>query len=292
MTLAAKDTAFYTKKTLNIRGKIVDLSSPKVMGIINLTPDSFYDGGYYRTEKQLVNQIEKMVAEGADFIDIGAYSSRPGAEEISFEEEMKRIQQGLQIIDRHFSQLIISVDTFRAQVAKLACENGASLINDISGGTLDPDMFTTVAQLDVPYIMMHMRGNPKSMNHLTKYDNLLKEILEFFKIRLFNITNLGVKDVIIDVGFGFAKSIGQNYELLKNLSYFQILNAPILAGLSRKSMIYKNLGATPQNALNGTTVLNTVALVNGASILRVHDVREAKEAIKLFELTYRSDTAV
>ncbi len=292
MTLAAKDTAFYTKKTLNIRGKIVDLSSPKVMGIINLTPDSFYDGGYYRTEKQLANQIEKMVAEGADFIDIGAYSSRPGAEEISFEEEMKRIQQGLQIIDRHFSQLIISVDTFRAQVAKLACENGASLINDISGGTLDPDMFTTVAQLDVPYIMMHMRGNPKSMNHLTKYDNLLKEILEFFKIRLFNITNLGVKDVIIDVGFGFAKSIGQNYELLKNLSYFQILNAPILAGLSRKSMIYKNLGATPQNALNGTTVLNTVALVNGASILRVHDVREAKEAIKLFELTYRSDTAV
>ena len=262
------------------------LDTPKVMGILNITPDSFFDGGRYKGEKEILSRVEKMLEHGAAIIDIGGYSTRPGAAEVSESKEISRVSGTINTILKHFPDTNISIDTFRSSVARSAVENGAVMINDISGGTLDNNMFATVAELDVPYVLMHMRGTPQNMNQLTKYDNLLSEMVTFFQEKVSNLQEAGVKDIIIDPGFGFAKTISQNYEILKNLKYFEILNLPILAGLSRKSTIYKSLQIKPEEALNGTTVLNTIALMNGASLLRVHDVKEATETIKLFNLTY------
>jgi dihydropteroate synthase len=283
----AKDTAFFQKKTLNIKGNLLDLQSPVVMGILNLTPDSFYDGGKYRQEKTIIERAIQIIQQGATIIDIGGYSSRPGASHIDEAEERKRIENGIKLVLKELPNAIISVDTFRASVAEAAINQGAALVNDISGGGMDPEMFQTVARLQIPYVLMHMKGTPQNMQQQTQYDNLLMETLDYFQHKLNTLFEMGVKDIIIDPGFGFAKTIDQNYELLKNLNYFQVLNQPILAGISRKSMIYKRLGIEVGDALNGTTVLNTIALMNGASILRVHDVKQAVETVKLFKFTYR-----
>lgn len=261
------------------------LDTPKVMGILNVTPDSFFDGGRYKDEAQLLSRAEKMLKEGADIIDVGGYSSRPGAEDVSEGEEITRVVNAVDIILKEYPDTLISVDTFRSKVAREAVMHGAALINDISAGTLDTQMFATVADLGVPYILMHMRGNPKTMNKLTQYDNLLLEMVTFLQEKVSNLREAGVKDIIIDPGFGFAKTIQQNYTILKNLRYFEILELPILVGISRKSTIYKSLQIEPEDALNGTTVLNTIALMNGASFLRVHDVKEAVEVRKLYNLT-------
>ena len=269
------------KKTLNIKGRLLDLSKPKVMGILNVTPDSFFDGGKFQQEDAIILQADKLVNEGVDIIDIGGYSSRPGAAEVSEKEEVERVLQAVQLLRKSHPAVPISVDTFRADVAKNAVEAGASMINDISGGTLDQDMFDMVASLRVPYIMMHMRGNPQTMQALTQYNNILEEMIDFFRVRINKLVKMGVNDIVIDPGLGFAKSIEQNYYLLNHLKSFEVLGFPLLIGVSRKSMIYKKLGITPQEALNGTTVLHTLALQQGASILRVHDVKQAKEAIQL-----------
>lgn len=284
--MRAKDKVFYSNKTLNLKGNLVMLDTPKVMGILNVTPDSFFDGGLYKAEKAILSQTEKMLHFGAAIIDVGGYSTRPGAEEISIGEEVSRVVKAIDTILKHFPETKISVDTFRSKVAKVAVEHGAVMVNDVSGGSLDSDMFATVAALRVPYVLMHMRGNPKNMQQFTSYDNLLSEMVIYFQEKVSNLQEAGVKDIIIDPGFGFAKTIAQNYEILKNLNYFEILNLPLLVGLSRKSTIYKSLRIQPEEALNGTTVLNTIALMNGASFLRVHDVKEATEAIKLYNLTY------
>ncbi len=256
------------------------------MGILNVTPDSFYDGGRFINEDTMLMHVEKLLQEGADILDVGGYSTRPGALETSEEEETFRVVKSIDSILKRFPETLVSVDTFRSQVAKRAVESGAVIINDVSGGTLDDKMFETVAAAKVPYILMHMRGNPSNMQTLVEYGNMLEEILMFFQSRVYALRQAGIADVIIDPGFGFAKTIQQNFEILRNLNYFQILNLPILAGLSRKSTIYKSLKIEAAEALNGTTVLNTIALVNGAQILRVHDVKEAVEAIKLYNLTY------
>jgi len=268
-------------KTLRVRGKIIDLSTPKVMGILNVTPDSFYDGGLYHRESDLLKQTEKMVQDGADFIDLGGYSSRPHAEDISLQEEWSRVKPAIQSIKREFPSALLSIDTFRSQVARQAIDEGCDMINDISAGQLDKDMFQTVADLRVPYVIMHMRGTPQTMTQLTQYDNLLKEMIDYFHAILYQLNQLGVNDVLIDPGFGFAKTADQNFELLNRLEQFHVLGKPLLIGLSRKSMIWKTLNTTPEFALNGTTSLNTVALLKGAAIVRVHDVKEAKEAIRL-----------
>ena len=278
-----QNNVFYTNKTLNVRGKLLDLSTPKVMGILNVTPDSFYDGGKFTGEKPVLDQVKKMLDEGASFIDVGGYSSRPGAAEISEEEEAVRVVPTIQFIIKNFPQCIISIDTFRSSTAIKAVEAGASIINDISGGEQDPRMFETVASLDVPYILMHMRGTARTMTTLTAYSNLLKDITDYFHTKIYRLHQLGAKDIIIDPGFGFAKTAEQSFELLHHLDYFKILAQPILAGISRKSMIWKTLQTTTEGALNGTTALNTVALLKGASILRVHDVKEAVECIHLIE---------
>ena len=282
----SKDTAFSSNKTLNLRGKILDVSSPKVMGILNVTPDSFYDGGEYTEERDMIDQVGEMLQAGAAIIDIGGYSTRPGADDISEEEEAGRVVNALKLLLRHFPKAYFSVDTFRASVAMKAVDEGAVMINDISGGQLDETMFEMVAKLKVPYVLMHSKGDPRTMRSLTTYEDLIIEITDFFVKQMTRLTELGVADVILDPGFGFAKTVEQNYELLKNLKYFQGLKLPVLIGLSRKSMIYKSLKIEPSEALNGTTVLNTIGLMNGASILRVHDVKEAIEAIELYKLTY------
>ncbi|MBI1770222.1 MAG: dihydropteroate synthase [Bacteroidetes bacterium] len=274
---------FSVNKTLNLRGKLIDLSQPRVMGILNVTPDSFYDGNKFNGEMEILNQVEKMLKEGADFIDVGGCSSRPGAEEISLDEELNRLIPAIKSIVKNFPEAIISVDTFRSSVVKEAVEVGAAMVNDISGGALDEKMFSTIAALKVPYILMHMRGTPQTMTQQTTYDNLIKDVVDYFHSKIFQLQTLGVKDIVIDPGFGFAKTAEQNFEILNELSQFQILGKPILVGLSRKSTIWKTLKTNPEEALNGTTVLNTVALLNGASILRVHDVREAKETITLLQ---------
>ena len=277
-----KSTDIYkTNKTILVKGNLLDLSEPKIMGILNITPDSFYDGGKFKEETALLKQVEKMLAEGATFIDIGGYSSRPGAKDISEEVEKERVLPAIEIIIKKFPECIISVDTFRSAIAKLAIEAGASLINDISGGSLDKKMPEVVAALQVPYILMHMQGTPQTMNTLTNYENLLKEIVDYFHQKISMFQALGVKDIIIDPGFGFAKTIDQNFELLQKLDSMKILEKPILVGLSRKSTIWKTLSIKPEEALNGTTSLNTVALLKGANILRVHDVKEAMEIVKL-----------
>ena len=268
--------------TINCKGKLIDLSTPKVMGILNITPDSFFDGGMYKDQSNIVNQVQKMLDEGATFIDVGAYSSKPNANEVSLDEELSRILPIITLLIKQFPDIIISVDTFRAEVAKQCIAKGAALVNDISAGHLDENMLETVAKLNVPYIMMHMRGNPKTMQQQTNYDNILKEVLFYFSERITTARALGIKDIIIDPGFGFAKTLEQNFELLNVLEGFKITNLPLLAGLSRKSMIYKTLETSSAEALNGTTALNMVALQKGASILRVHDVKEAIECVTLF----------
>lgn len=251
------------------------------MGVLNLTPDSFYDGGRYKNDSTILAQVERMLSEGATFIDLGAYSSRPGADTVSEEEELQRILPVIRLLLDEFPKIILSIDTFRSQVAHLSIAAGAALINDISAGALDGQMMPTVARLGVPYIMMHMRGTPQTMQQLTEYDDLVYEVIHYFSERMATARRHGLHDLIIDPGFGFAKTMPQNYELLKKFDLFRQLNVPVLAGLSRKSMIYKVLETTPQEALNGTTALHMVALDKGASILRVHDVREAMECIKL-----------
>lgn len=267
--------------TINCKGNLIDLSTPIVMGILNLTPDSFYDGGKHKNTKQILIHTEKMLVEGATFIDVGAYSSRPGADHISLEEELKRITPIVELLTSKFPEIILSIDTFRSDVAKICIETGAAIINDISAGSMDPNIMQIIAQYQVPYIMMHMRGTPKTMKTLTQYENLIQEIQFYFSDKIATAKSLGINDIIIDPGFGFAKNIAQNFELLNQLDVFQFHELPILAGLSRKSMIYKTLDSTPTQALNGTSILNTIALQNGASILRVHDVKEAIECITL-----------
>jgi len=268
--------------TINCKGYLIDLSSPKVMGILNITPNSFFDGGKYKSESQILNQVEKMIGDGATFIDIGAYSSKPKAEFVSEAEELARIVPVVNLILQHFPQALLSIDTFRANVAKATIESGAALINDISAGHLDPKMLETIANLQVPYVMMHMRGTPQTMQSLTHYKNMVKEMLSYFAERIAKARRLGINDLIIDPGFGFAKTLDQNYELLQKLELFQMVELPMLAGFSRKSMIYKVLNTNAEEALNGTTVLNTIALTKGANILRVHDVKEAVEAVNLY----------
>jgi dihydropteroate synthase len=270
-------------KTLTVRGKIMDLCTPKVMGILNVTPDSFYDGGLYNRENDLLKRVEKMILEDADFIDIGGYSSRPKAEDISIEEEWNRVKPAIQSLKKEFPSVLLSIDTFRSEIAHKAIAEGCDIINDISAGQLDKDMFRTVSALQVPYVIMHMRGTPQTMTQFSQYDNLVKEIIDYFHAILYQLKQHEIKDVLIDPGFGFAKIIDQNFELLNRLEQLHILGKPILIGLSRKSMIWKTLETTPEHALNGTTALNTIALLKGASILRVHDVKEAKETIRLLD---------
>jgi dihydropteroate synthase len=278
-----KVSAFFERKTLNLRGKLIDLRIPKVMGILNVTPDSFYDGGQFRDEAPQLRQVARMLAEGATFIDIGGYSSRPGAAEVPEEEERRRVVRTVEAVVRRFPEALLSVDTFRASVAREAVAAGAHMVNDISGGTADEAMLLTVAELSVPYVLMHMRGTPQTMQTLTEYDDLVVDLIDYFQQRLNTAHAHGVKDVVIDPGFGFAKTIEQNFTLLSHLDALRALGVPILAGLSRKSTIYRTLGVGPDEALNGTTVLNTVALLKGAAILRVHDVREAAEAVQLMQ---------
>lgn len=269
--------------TLNCKGSLIDLQQPKVMGVLNLTPDSFYDGGKYKDEKSILIQTEQMLAEGATFIDVGAYSSRPGAEDISVDEELKRISPIVALLVKQFPDIILSIDTFRSRVAQECIENGAAIINDISAGVLDPHMMETVAKMKVPYIMMHMKGTPQTMKDLNTYTDLVEDICFYFSEKIAAARRLGIHDIVIDPGFGFAKNIAQNYELLQKFSLFKTFEVPLLAGLSRKSMIYKVLGKTPDEALNGSTALHMVALEKGANILRVHDVKEAVECVALFE---------
>lgn len=270
-------------QTLNCHGKLIDLSVPKVMGIINITPDSFYDGGKTFSEKEILNQAEKMLSEGATFLDVGGYSTRPNADEILENEEIRRVVGALECILKKFPEALISVDTFRSFVAKKAVEAGAAIVNDVSGGTLDVEMYKTVSELKVPYILMHMRGTPKTMTKLTDYKNVTVDVLKDLSGKIALARAEGINDIIADPGFGFAKTREQSFQLLNNLELFQNLGVSVLAGVSRKSMIYKTLETSAENALNGTTSLNTIALLKGASILRVHDVKEALECVKLFQ---------
>lgn len=269
--------------TINCKQSLIDFSVPKVMGIVNITPDSFYDGGKSTSEAAILKQIEKMLKDGATFIDVGGYSSRPNAEDISVQEEIDRAIPAIELILSHFPDTLISIDTFRSEVARTAVESGAAMVNDISGGDLDSKMIQTVAELQVPYIIMHMRGTPKTMTQLTDYDNITTEVIYDLSAKIREARAVGINDIIVDPGFGFAKTPRQSFELLKNLKLLQTLEAPILSGVSRKSFIYKTLQITPQEALNGTTVMNTIAILNGSAILRVHDVKEATECIKLLQ---------
>jgi len=269
---------------MRCKGTLIDLTTPKVMGILNITPDSFYDGGKYKDEQAILLQVDKMLKEGATFIDVGAYSSKPGAEDVSEEEELRRIVPVIKLLVANFSNLLISVDTFRSQVAEKCIEAGAAIINDISGGDLDPNMFATVASLQVPYIMMHMQGTPQTMQQTPTYKNVVTEVFFELSKKAERLQRLHVHDIVLDVGFGFGKTIAHNYELLQNLDYFQEMGLPVLTGISRKSMLYKPLGVTPQEALNATTVAHTIALQKGTQILRAHDVKQAVEAVKIFGL--------
>ncbi len=277
--------SFLKKKTsLNISGKLFDLSSPIVMGVLNITQDSFYDGGRYNDDEKIIKRAEQILLEGASVIDIGAYSSRPGAKNVSEEEELSQLKNTLSIIRKKFPDAIISVDTFRSSVAEYVVkEFNVKIINDISAGVLDDKMFNVIAKLDVPYIIMHMQGTPQNMQLNPKYDDLIKDIIKYLSDRINKLNLLGVNDVIIDPGFGFGKTLDNNYELMQKLEAFKIFQLPILVGVSRKSMIYKYLNTTPDEALTGTIVLNTIALLHDANILRVHDVKQAVETIKIVE---------
>lgn len=268
--------------TLNLRGRLLELREPQIMGILNVTPDSFFSESRTPDEEHIAQRVKQMMNDGADMIDIGGYSSRPGANDVSTEEEMNRLRRGLRIIRKLYPDVPVSVDTFRADVARMCIEEeGADIINDISGGMMDRQMFRTVAQLHVPYIMMHMQGTPDSMQLAPHYDNLRQEVMLYFAERIDRLCQMGVKDIIVDPGFGFGKTMEHNYELMAHLEDFHVFGLPLLVGISRKSMIYKLLGGTPQTSLNGTTVLNTIALTKGAHILRVHDVKEAAETKRI-----------
>ena len=267
---------------INCKGKLIDLSTPKVMGILNVTPDSFFDGGKYKDEIGVLNQVETMLNHQATFIDIGGYSSRPNAADVGETEELNRVIPVIELILKHFPETLISIDTFRSNVAKQSIDAGAALVNDISAGQLDSNMLATVGKLSVPYIMMHMKGNPKTMQQQTQYDDLTKDIIAYFAERIAAAHQEKINDIIIDPGFGFSKTLDQNFQLLNQLELLQLIDQPILAGISRKSMIYKTLNSTSKEALNGTTALHMVALQKGAKLLRVHDVKEAMECITLF----------
>ena len=260
------------------------IEHPLIMGILNLTPDSFYPGSRITNETDLLGKTETMISDGANIIDIGGYSSRPGAQEISISEEIKRVIPAIERIVKAFPEVILSVDTFRSEVARRAVDAGASIVNDISGGYIDSEMIPTIADLKIPYILMHSKGTPQNMNLFTDYENIFKEISIYLNRRIVELNNKGVYDIIVDPGFGFAKTIAQNYDLLKNLTYFEVLGCPILVGISRKSMIYKSLDIDSSESLNGTSILNTIAVIKRASILRVHDVKEAKEVIDLVRM--------
>ena len=269
---------------INANGKLMDLSEPQVMGILNVTPDSFYAGSRGVTNGYILDRCQQILDEGASIIDIGAYSSRPNAQHISAEEEMSRLRTGLELIRKHYPEAIVSVDTFRADIARMCVEEyGVAIINDISAGNMDEQMFSTIARLGVPYIIMHMKGTPQNMQENPQYDHFLKEIFYYFSEKVQKLRDLGAKDIIIDPGFGFGKTIEHNYELMNHLEEFHLFELPILVGISRKSMIYKLLGSNPEEALNGTTALNTIALTKGAHILRVHDVKEAVECVKIVQ---------
>ena len=270
-------------QTINCKGTLIDLATPKVMGIINFTPDSFYDGGATTLESQIINQAALMLDQGATFLDLGGYSSRPGATDISQQVEINRVIPAIKAIIKAFPKTLISIDTFRSEVAKQAVNAGACMVNDISGGKLDPQMLETIGELQIPYCMMHMRGTPQTMKTLTDYSNITKQVLFYFSERVAAARSYNINDIIVDPGFGFAKTTDQNFELLNHLELFDSLDLPLLAGVSRKSMVYKTLDISPKEALNGTTALHMVALQKGARILRVHDVQPATECIKLFE---------
>ena len=273
-----------TARYINVNGSLLDLSQPRVMGILNVTPDSFYAGSRTQTEAEIVLRVKQIVSEGAAIIDIGAYSSRPNADNVSAREEMERLRMGLKILFEIQPDAVVSVDTFRADVARMCVEEyGVAIINDIAAGEMDANMFHTVAALNVPYIMMHMQGTPQSMQQHPHYDNLLKEVFLYFARKVQQLRDLGVKDIILDPGFGFGKTMEHNYELLSHLEEFRIFELPLLVGVSRKSMIYRLLDITPQEALNGTTVLDTICLLKGADILRVHDVKEAVETVRIVQ---------
>lgn len=273
-----------TARYINVNGSLLDLSQPRVMGILNVTPDSFYAGSRTQTEAEIVRRVRQIVSEGAAIIDIGAYSSRPNADNVSSREEMERLRMGLKILFEIQPDAVVSVDTFRADVARMCVEEyGVAIINDIAAGEMDANMFHTVAALNVPYIMMHMQGTPQSMQQHPHYDNLLKEVFLYFARKVQQLRDLGVKDIILDPGFGFGKTMEHNYELLSHLEEFRIFELPLLVGVSRKSMIYRLLDITPQEALNGTTVLDTICLLKGADILRVHDVKEAVETVRIVQ---------
>ncbi|MGV3705016.1 MAG: dihydropteroate synthase [Arcticibacter sp.] len=278
-----KSTSFQQKNTINAGGSLIDFTIPRVMGILNITPDSFYQGSRTPGTDDALRRAEKLLSDGAAMLDIGAYSTRPGAAEVSVEEEIGRIVPVIKALVSEFPTAILSVDTFRASVARASVEAGAHIINDISGGDLDPQMFETVAALRVPYILMHMRGTPQTMTSMTGYEDIFREVLSYFAARIARLKELHVHDIILDPGFGFAKNAAENFELLNQMEKFSVCGLPVLAGLSRKRTIWQTLGISSEEALNGTTVLNTVALQKGASILRVHDVREAVEAVKLIE---------
>jgi dihydropteroate synthase len=267
--------------TINCKGHLIDLSTPKVMGILNITPDSFFSESRTQTEEKILQTVERMLKEGATFIDIGGYSSRPGAADISAEEEMQRVLPAVELILKHHPDTLISIDTFRAEVARLGIKAGAAMINDISAGSLDENMMKMVAEYQVPYIMMHMRGTPQNMQKLNEYKDLTQEVIYYFSEKVAEARSYGLNDIIIDPGFGFSKNITQNFELLNKMELLKVLELPVLVGLSRKSTIYKTLNCSPEEALNGTTVLNTIALQKGAGILRVHDIKEAMEAVEL-----------
>lgn len=269
--------------TLNLRGRLLELREPQIMGILNVTPDSFYSDSRTPDEAHITDRVRQMMDEGADMIDIGGYSSRPGADDVTPEEEMARLRRGLRIVRKLYPEVPVSVDTFRADVARMCIEEeGADIINDISGGMMDRQMFRTVARLGVPYILMHMQGTPDTMQVAPHYDNLRREVMLYFAERIDRLCQMGAKDIIVDPGFGFGKTLEHNYELMNHLEDFAVFNLPLLVGISRKSMIYKLTGGTPQTSLNGTTVLNTISLVKGAHILRVHDVKAAAEAKQIY----------
>ena len=280
--MEAKDTFFYKKSTLNCGGKLVSLLEPAVMGILNVTPDSFYDGGRYTGSNAILARAETMLREGATFLDIGGYSTRPYAPEVTPEEEHRRVIPAIQALRKAFPDCFISVDTFRADIAEAAINEGADIINDISGGELDNAMFSTAGRLQVPYILMHMRGTPQTMNKLTHYDDIMLELVSYFEKKVSALRTAGVKDIILDPGFGFAKTMEQNYEVLRRFRDLDMLGLPILAGMSRKSMTYKLLDVPASEALAGTIALNTIALMQGARILRVHDVKEAVQTVKIY----------
>jgi dihydropteroate synthase len=277
-----KDNKIAANLMIKCVDKLIDFHQPLVMGIINVTPDSFHEGSRVQDDALLLSRVQSFISQGVGIVDVGAVSTRPGAEEVSEDIEIERIENAVRLIAKHFPSLIISVDTFRSTVARKAIQQGAHIVNDVSGGSLDIHMFETIAELNVPYVLMHSRGNSQNMQDLTNYTNVTLDVIKELSEKVHVLRGLGVNDIIIDPGFGFAKTLEQNFKLLNELALFSSLGCPILVGLSRKSMIYKSLNASPKDSLNGTTALNMVALLNGANILRVHDVKEAREVVELY----------